>query len=110
MEDLQNIIKELIEVRKNLKLTKLSDDIILDCSTRIFISQNIQREKEQHQQGQYPKKEFTGQLKNPNEPATSKQIYLLKKLGFTEDTSKITKIEASQLIKEAKEKQEGDAW
>ena len=101
MENLKNLINELKCYRDELGLKKLSDDMILDCSTRIFNSQNILSQS----QGQYPKKQFQEKeikLKNPNAPASQKQIYALKKLGIP-NPEELTMLEASQVIKEKME-------
>ncbi len=85
MEELKNIIKELQSYKKSLGMN-LSDDMILDCATRIFNSGNIKQDS---------KKE---------ESATEKQIGLLKKLRYKGDTSILTKKEASKLIDEGMRK------
>lgn len=101
MEDLKNILKELKELNKDLNA---SGDMILDCATRIFISNNIQAEK-------YGRKEFNEEIKpvvkeiyatNINQnPATDKQKQMLKRLKIDFDEN-ITKREAYILIKEKK--------
>jgi hypothetical protein len=85
MEELKNIIKE-IQSYKKLFGMNISDDMILDCSTRIFNSGNIKNDS--------IKKE------SKEEKATEKQIGLLRKLKYPGDTSKLTKREASKLIDE----------
>lgn len=87
MEDLKDIIKEIKTYKKELELNNLSDDNILRCATDIFNSQNIQEAK---------------QGKKKGEPATDRQKFRLKKLGF--DDENITKQEAFEIIKESKAK------
>jgi hypothetical protein len=89
MEELKNIIKEIQSYKNSLSLNNLSDDMILDCSVRIFNSQNIE--------SNHTKKESQT---NQEILATPKQINLLKKLKYKGDFSQITKKEASALIDE----------
>jgi hypothetical protein len=90
MEELKNIIREIQSYKNSLSLNNLSDDMILDCSVRIFNSQNIESNHN-------PKKESQT---NQEILATAKQINLLKKLKYKGDISTITKKEASALIDE----------
>lgn len=84
MEELKDIIKELQSYRISLSLGA-SDDMILDCATRIFNSHQIKKQgNSTHQVG--------------DSPASLKQINYLKKLGYQDDTSKLTKQDAKQLI------------
>ena len=52
----------------------------------------------------FTKKEFSGEITNPDSPATFKQVQTLKRLGYKNDTSRLTKKQASAelstLIKE----------
>jgi hypothetical protein len=82
MEELKNIIKEIQGYKKALSIV-LSDDMILDCATRIFNSMNLNNKKE-----------------SKEEKATDKQISLLKRLNYKGDISVLTKKEASVLIDE----------
>ena len=84
MENLKDIIKEIQDYKKILSMQNLTDDNILDCSVRIFISQNI----------------ANGKKSNGNlEPATSKQLSLLNSLGIRHSDN-ISKRDAVYLIKE----------
>lgn len=85
MEELKDIIKEIQSYKTKLNLRNISDDIILDCSVRIFNSNNIKSKKED----------------KPNQNlATEKQKSLLKKFKYSGDISNLTKKEASVLIDE----------
>lgn len=93
MEDLKNIILEIIKYRS--KEFNPSDDIILDCATRIFNSQNAI----------FRKKPYVEGLANPTtkeEKASAAQINLLYNLEADFDADKITKKEAYHLIKKLK--------
>lgn len=92
MENLKEILNEAIKIRKELNL-KTSDDVLWDSSVRIFNSQNANYKKS------YRKSD-------PNELATDKQKYFLKQNKYNGDLNSLTKIEASRLIKELKEKQD----
>lgn len=93
MEDLKNILKELKELNKDIGA---SGDMVLDCATRIFISNNIQNEKYNNHKLEKP-------LTINDEPtlASEKQKSLLNKLKIPFDDN-ITKKEAYILIKEKK--------
>ena len=82
MEDLKNIILEI----KSYGL-KCSDDMILDCATRIFNSGNIE------------KKKIDIQEQKLLEKATLKQINYLKRLNY-KGNLEISKIEAKKLIED----------
>ena len=69
MDNLLNIIKEIISYQEKVGL-EFSPDMILDCSTRIFNSQNIENQKTG----------FKSADKVNFEKATEKQIYALKKI------------------------------
>lgn len=92
MENLKAITKELQKIKKEYNLNGLSDDVLFDKAVSIFIHQDIAEEK----------KEYNKSYSNPNEKATSKQTYFLKKHGYTGDLDKLTKFEASKLIEEFK--------
>ena len=104
MEDLINIIKELKKF-KELENLKYDDNQILICATKLFISYNIQNQKTINVP--FPKEDF--KLKNPNDSATEKQIFLIKKMGV-DIPKNMTKLEASKLIQEAKRKQGEEIW
>lgn len=84
MEDLKNIVKEIITY-KNLGLSHLSDDAILDVSARIFISNNISEDKKEKSEESKVKK------------ASEKQLKFLKQLGYKGDQD-LTVREAFELI------------
>lgn len=86
MEDLHNIIKEM----KGYKL-EVDDDSILECATRIFISNNISKQKAFEPRD------------NSNEP-TKSQVWYMNKNKITIPEG-MTKGEASGVIKEHKSKQ-----
>lgn len=88
MEDLKDYISDLVRFRKELSLN-YSDDTILECATRMFNSQNIERAK---------RREVVREEK-VLEPPTKKQIYALKKAGVTIPASKQ---EASLMISKLK--------
>jgi hypothetical protein len=92
MDDLKNIIKE-IQSYKEFKFTP-SDDMILDYSTRIFINQNIQKDKLGFKKAE--KVEF--------EPATDKQKYFMSKVMnlSDEEINNISLDEAKGIISEYK--------
>jgi hypothetical protein len=84
MEELKNILKEIKSYKISLGLNNLSDDMILDCGTRIFNSTNLNNKK----------------IEEKYDNATEKQINLLKRLNYKGDISVLTKKEASVLIDE----------
>jgi len=98
MEELKNIIKKLQDIRVNLEF-KPSDDQLLDTAGRIYNTIVINGKKSESQT------ESTEQaMQNPHGKATDKQIWYLKnKAGFKGDVNNLTKLEASQVIKESKE-------
>jgi hypothetical protein len=83
MENLKLILKECIEIRKELKL-KVTDDLLWDTSVRIFNSQNFKEPE---------KKDWK------NDKVTEKQLAFLKKNGYNGNDD-MTKLEASILIDE----------
>jgi hypothetical protein len=102
LNGLQKIIKDLKDIMENEKM-QVSDEALCDLAVRIFNSNNI------HMQGR------TKYFKQVNEdepkfqaqvsPATPNQIWVLKnRLGYKEDTSQLTREEASDLIDELKGK------
>jgi hypothetical protein len=86
MEELKNILRELQSYKKLLNLN-ISDDMILDCSVRIFNSMNINKDRKETM----PEKE---------DKITDKQKSMLKRLNYKGDCSVLTKKEASILIDE----------
>jgi hypothetical protein len=90
LENLKDIIKEIMSYEKQLNI-KLSPDMVLDCSTRIFISQNIETNKSNKEIIKNKEIEFI--------PATEKQIWKLKQLDV-KIPSNLSKQEAFKLIKE----------
>jgi len=70
-------------------LVSVSDDMILDCSTRIFNSQNFEKKEN----------------KNYTNKPTEKQLFVLKKLKIP-NIDKVTFQEATKIIGEHKKKQE----
>lgn len=85
MEDLKLIFSEIMNYHKGI-----TPDMALDCATRIFISQNIARDRKQIE------------TEPRNELATEKQKKYLIGLGYNGDLTKLTKHEAIVLIKEGK--------
>lgn len=75
---------------------KPSDDMVLDCSTRIYNSQSFKGKEVTE-----TKEQIREVIKvEPSE----KQIAYLIQLGYTGDVTKLDKTEANKLIKELKEK------
>lgn len=89
MDELKDIAREMIKIRKELKLDKLSDDALMDCSVRIF-NTHIMNDK-------HPK------IQSPKEPATKNQIGFLKTRNI-KISEGLTKMEAHQMISKIKEK------
>lgn len=83
MEDLKEIFNEIKSYDKSI-----SSDTAIEVAIRIFISQNIQREK----------KEINTEPRN--DPATSKQKNLLIKLGYRGNVNTLSKFDAGKLISE----------
>ena len=81
MENLKEVIREIIKYRDELNLRNLSDDKILEAGVSIFLSGNVEKEKEQ--------------------PASDKQKWFLKKIGI-KFPSDVSKREAFKLIQENK--------
>jgi len=77
-------LKEIVNEIKSIPNFKPSDDMVLDCATRILNTNHMEKES---------KKEM------PIELATDKQKYRLGKLGVN-CPKDLTKKEAIQLIKE----------
>jgi len=86
MEDLKAILCEIKKFEKELNFD-FTDDTILDCATRIFNSNNIERGKGKGID--YDK---------PIPKATKKQLDYLKVLKYKGDVTKLNKIEARALI------------
>lgn len=87
MDDLADIIKEI----KSWTFIKPSDDTILEVASKIFISQNIQREKN-----------FKPLPKQTTELATDRQLYFFRNNNLTIPKG-LTKAEASRIINSYKE-------
>lgn len=94
MENLKDIISEIVRYKK-MGLSNLSDDVILDCATRIFISENIERSQRER------KPFYTSSVQEPpiEEKATDKQLSLLKKIGYKGNLD-LTKREAFKVLNE----------
>lgn len=92
--DLKTIIKYVKDSYD--KSMVCSDDMVLDCATRIYNSQNF--------------KETSGQkenIDNSDQPrASKKQCDYLYGLGYDGDASKLSITEAKHLIEEYKKKKE----
>jgi hypothetical protein len=88
-------LNEICNSIKEFDGYNFSDDMILDVSTRIFISQIIQEERKEAKKTEWKPKNADMPLKK----ATDKQKGMLSKLKipYTENTSMI---EASKLIEE----------
>lgn len=102
MEDLKEIMEELGRIRTKYSL-KFDDNCLLENSVKIFISQNIQREK----YGEYKdrietKLKYEEAIKKPlNELATSRQLYFFRNNNLTIPKG-LTKQEATRIINEFK--------
>ena len=99
MEGLKETIREVLNCKKILGLKSLSDDMILECSTKIFISNFIQTSKQKNIESMKADKT------QESEPATERQLLFLEKLGY-EGTSELSKQEAHALIEELKNSRE----
>ena len=87
MEELKKIYNKLIEISP-----KSSEDARLDCATRIFISNNISRERGNGNGATQPKEDVM---------ISDKQIALLKKLQYKGgDIESLTMAQAFEIIKE----------
>ena len=84
MEQLNNIVKELIEIAKRYKMDSagLDANCILEQAVKIYLTGKIQE----------------GKTASPNRP-TEKQIALLQKMKVP-NIDKLTKQEASKIIEE----------
>lgn len=94
-------LKEVIKMVKDaaeLHLNNIDSNMVLDCATRIYNSQNIEAEKKSFKTADnFPKK-------LSNKP-TTKMIYALEKIGVTdEEIESMTFEEASKIIGESKNK------
>lgn len=103
MTDLKSIVEEHINIRKELKLTKLDDNTLFSEAVRRF--NTIGMGERPSGGSSAPGKSF----KDLNAPATDKQISYLKKLGVTIPAG-LTKEDAKVLISEtvANKKKGGD--
>lgn len=102
MENLKNIIRELIKIRKEEGLEHFEDNILFDAAVRIFNAQNIEHQKQYTPK--YPTQKYTKESYGYDNKPTEKQINFLKKSGYDGDISILTKLEAKQLISEYIEK------
>ena len=105
-EKIIKIIEELKGIRTEVK-AKVNDEVIWDTAVRIYNAEQI----ETHRQGNKSyKPDTTSNIFSPSpaptqkdkESATQNQISALKKMGYLNDTSKLTKYEAWQLIQNKK--------
>lgn len=87
MKELEQIIIDLQEVISNTNLN-ISDEFTLDCAVRILNSQSINNSKQ------------TYNSKYKEEPATEKQVNMIKQLNKGVVPAGITKREAMKLIGE----------
>lgn len=94
--EINEAIKLLKEVVSENKL-KISDDKLLEEALDLFVSQKIETGKDKRMQTY-----SSPTLIRKEEPATDKQIQFLKNSGI-EIKKGLTKREAYQIIKEAKE-------
>jgi len=90
-----NKIKELQEIAKETGL-KVKPDTFLENAIKIVISDNISEQKDRRVSQIHNSKPL-----NSNEPITPKQKDFLIREGYQGNVDKLTKIEASVLIKEA---------
>ena len=88
MERLKEIFKEMLDFREALGIA-VGAEMVLDCATRIFISENIAKEKNGNSKAVY--------ASNPSDEATPKQVGLMRQLGIFKEGMK--KSEASAAIK-----------
>lgn len=96
--DLKQSIQEVVDATREHKL-RVSDDMVLDVAGRIYNTHLINSYKQgKVNVSDAPTKDSFKPLSQPS-PATSNQIKALKKHGYEGDTSKLTKKEASELIK-----------
>ena len=90
MERLKEIVKELVDFRLAIE-APYDMNTLLDCATRIFISENIAKEKNGNS------KSMSVYASNPSDEATPKQVGLMRQLGIFKEGMK--KSEASAAIK-----------
>lgn len=91
-------VRELIQILKDtVDATGLvvSGDMLLDCAIRLYISQNISKERKSNSGRPY-------NPENANRPASPAQLNYLDKLGYTGNTKGLTSYEASKLISSIK--------
>lgn len=93
-----NTEEELVEKINNLKIDFFATQPMQKTDSTwvcfIYYEPKLEGEKPSQESQKHPK------IKDPDSPATPKQIKLLKNLKYLGDTSKLTKLEASQLIDE----------
>ena len=105
---MQNTLKEMIErvldsCDNHRSHFRPTSDMVLDCATRIFISQNISNERNINKKILQDSQDNIPKLELPKMLATDKQKYALKNIGIDFNSETITKQEAFNLIKKAKE-------
>ena len=94
MERIKQIAKQLIEIAKQLNLNDLSQDCLFENSIKIYLSEIIQENKQSNIKAYQNKPDS-----RPENKPSEKQIDLLKKFKV-KDIDKLTKQEATQLIKQ----------
>lgn len=107
LEKLKQIIEEIKNIRNETKI-RLSDNVLFENATKIFLSDRIQDFKKENIKEIKDKK--TLEKKSIEELITSKQAEFLKKLGYEGKIDTLTKNEAKQLIKEYIENQKGENY
>lgn len=95
MTELHEIIEYVKESCAEVGLINCSQDMILDCATRIYNSQSFKESKETP---------IENKDRDDAPPATDKQIDFLINLGYQGNTGKLSIVEAKHLIEELKAK------
>jgi len=96
MKRLTEILRSVIESIKEVGVAP-SADSILDNATKMYISENIQKER---QISMTTSKVAQNRFNQAREPITEKQLLLLKKLKYKGKVESLSKHEAKVLIKE----------
>ena len=94
MERIKQIVKQLIDIAKQFNLSDLSQDCLFENSIKIYLSEVIQENKQNNIKAYQNKPES-----KPVDKPSEKQIDLLKKFKI-KDIDKLTKQDATQLIKQ----------
>lgn len=102
--DVKKLKKYYDELKKEFADEEIYPADLIKIAKDFIIHENIHEEKKAEQNGQ---KKYT--IKNPNAPATDKQMAYLLNLGYSGNTDGLTQGEVSQLIDEYKKKQENSA-